>query len=266
MRLNPIKHKQRIISPNKPKHHMNKLALFSFIAVGSALNVQAFTDDFNRANVANTNDGALIGPGWVIGTATNEWNITDNTLHKNTDNSGGSGQTGNTAIWNTSFDMLNGGTITGEVAFNITAGVRGGIAFNIQDNDNLYMFRAQSNSTAWDIFKRESGGFTKLADGNASAAFDDGIFYTFSVTNTNALTNNINYSLTGSNITSINGTITDTTFTDGYGGFWAGNNNVNSDAYTYDNFSAIPEPGTYSIIGSLAVLGFVMIRRRQAGK
>ncbi|MGZ0656358.1 PEP-CTERM sorting domain-containing protein [Coraliomargarita sp. W4R72] len=56
-------------------------------------------------------------------------------------------------------------------------------------------------------------------------------------------------------------TITDSSsaYLGGYAGFTHAND---TGTYTFDNFSAIPEPSTYALIGGTLALAFVMTRRR----
>jgi hypothetical protein len=168
---------------------------------------------------------------WVNGNATQQWRISsEGTLIKNIFGTGGS--VAHAVLYNNGTTGVGGGSVSATLQFDpaATADVRGGIASNFQDQDNFYMRRIQNTTNEWDLFKRVGGSFTKLAGGTASANFGSSVTYTLSLTNTNTASDNLSYSISGSNITTISGNVTDTTFTTGYFGLYAGNSSNVADS------------------------------------
>lgn len=259
---------------------MKKLTLLfvstaTALAIASTAHAQLITDNFNRGPIPATgftttvssapfSAGGAAGT-WVNGTAGQEWRIsTGGQLIKNILTADGA--VAHSVLYNSGVTMNSGGTVTADMSFDsaVPATVRGGIAFNFVDANNFYFLRIQNGTAAWDLTERVGGSFNQLASGTASANFGGSNTYSFSVTNTNAGSNNITFSITGTNITAIGGTLTDTSFTTGFGGVYAGNNNAtpaNQEAYRWDNFSAIPEPTSAALLlGTIGVLA--LFRRR----
>ncbi|MGZ0656353.1 PEP-CTERM sorting domain-containing protein [Coraliomargarita sp. W4R72] len=230
----------------------------------------AFSDDFNRADVAASTDGSVIGANWVNGTTFNNWSIDDNTAIL-TPSSGGA----TSAFYNTSFTQsaIDGASSTIEADITLlNSGIWGGIAFNVQNSTDFYQFRLKSDTTAYQIIKVSGDGGTGarstaalLSTSNASTTFAVGTDYRLSVTSTVSGTSNImSFSITevgGSTIFNATTTVTDSTdaYLGGYGGLSNGND---GGTYVYDNFSAIPEPSTYALLAGSLALAVVTIRRR----
>jgi len=91
-----------------------------------------FEDDFNRANVASTSDGVLIGDGYVISAGTVQL-------------SGGSisGVTGssNALMYYNKIVLSHEFTVAADVSYALGSTRYAGVVFNYQDKDNYYFAR-----------------------------------------------------------------------------------------------------------------------------
>ncbi|MGZ0708283.1 PEP-CTERM sorting domain-containing protein [Coraliomargarita sp. W4R53] len=242
----------------------------SAIAIACTTTAQAFSDNFNRADVAATSDSSLIGPNWVNGATANTWAIDSNTAVL-TPSTGGA----TAAFYNTSFiqSATDGDSSTVEADISLAnANTWGGIAFNVQNNTDFYQFRIKANTSSYQLIKVSGDGGTGarstsalLNSSNATTTFAVNTAYHLSVTSTVSGTSNImNFSITavgGSTVFNQSTTVTDSTsaYLGGYAGLTNGNE---GGTYTFDNFSAIPEPSTYALLTGSLALAIVTIRRR----
>lgn len=140
--------------------------------------------------------------------------------------------------------MSDGGTISGATSIS-RANTRSGLAFNVQDSESFYQVRIQGETGNVQFFRSDNGSAANVVSTTlpASQVFSLNTFYTISVTNNNAATDNITYTISGPDITTYSNTVTDTTWTDGFGGFVAGNTSpTQGEIFQFDDFSATANP------------------------
>ncbi|MGZ0708286.1 hypothetical protein ACWPKO_08110 [Coraliomargarita sp. W4R53] len=249
----------------------------SVIAIASSTTAHAFSDNFNRADVTATSDGSAIGPNWVNGDSDNTWAITSNTAVLTPKNASGSANT-TSVFYNTSFTQSAvddaSSTIQADVSVS-GVGTWGGIAFNVQNSTDFYQFRFNAGASGYQLLKVSESDTVAgerqvsvlVSTSNASTTFAAGTSYTLSVTSTVSGTDNIiDFSITPvGGGTALNPTTTVTDSSSAYLGGYAGFTHANdTGAYTFDNFSAIPEASAYALLAGSLALGFVMVRRRRS--
>lgn len=231
-------------------------ALLGMVICGATTaSAVVFTDDFNRADVALTTNGASIGADYVIsnqGTGSAQFQITSNQLA-----TGGTSGPTNEILSYQGFQLQNTGA--GE-SFNLSLDVTTlnshsgsvlyGLAFNFTDANNWYAARISTGTSLG------TGNF-QLVQCVAGTVAQVAVVSNLSIATSSAYTMTIasnaagvfDYTLVGTSV-NINGTWTDASspMFDGYAGMYINNTNTNP---KFDNFSVttVPEPSTWALIG-----------------
>jgi len=234
--------------------------------------INQFTDDFNRANVANTTNGALIGTGYVITSVTGEGNFS---IDSNKVRAGGT--VGNQRVLSyQGFEAENTGGNSFAASIVLTLGVynqgiNSGLAFNFQDATNFYWARLVSQTAA------DAGNgvlqFGQMLDGTAtsftgvnvpSLNVETGVAYTLSVSSSTA--GAFTYGLTGGTL-NLSGSFSDNIggvdFSDGYVGLYQ---NVANGNTQFDDLSitVVPEPTTASLLILCGIAGGAFLYKRKS--
>ena len=248
-------------------------ALFFTVMAPAQLSAQiinSFTDDFNRANVANTSNGTLIGAGYLITSVTGEGNFSIDT---NKVRAGGA--VGNHRVLSyQGFEAENTGGRSFETSVEITLGVynqliNSGLAFNFQDANNFYYARLVSQTAAeagngiLQFGQIVAGTGTSFAGNITGLNVETGVAYTLTVSSSAA--GSFSYGLTGGTL-NLSGNFSDNVggidFSDGYVGLYQSISNGNTQ---FDNFSisVIPEPASAASVVILICLFAALIYRQR---
>jgi hypothetical protein len=235
------------------------------------------TDTFDGSTGYSTNAAVSIGGGWVNPyETTSQFRVAKKDGELSFD--APSGVDMNYLIYNTGVAMTagtagdgTGWTLTADVRTKID-GTYAGVAFNVQDQGNLYALRIKTNTQQAQVVKVVNGSISSVEAGSTSMVANTvaGQMYTFTISCDEAGT--IDYTITEKGSSTVLNRITSSTstvvFDGGYGGLylWHGESASNSPEAVYDNFSVevIPEPATAGLF-AFAGASVLLIRRITAG-
>lgn len=243
-------------------------ALLGMVICGATTaSAVVFTDDFNRANVALTTNGASIGTNYVISSRTGsaQFQITSNQLASGGTTAGDSilsyqgfqlQNTGAGESFNLSLDLTTLSTQSSTLLY--------GLAFNFTDANNWYAARISTGASAgtgnFQLVQCVAGTVTAVSNiSNLSIALSS--VYTMTISSSSAGV--FGYTLNGSSV-NISGTWTDATspMFDGYAGIYVSGANAGP---KFDNLSitTVPEPSTWALIGLGSTFMLWNLRRRR---
>jgi len=258
------------------KLHLSAIALLVIGMAPVQLRAQitnSFTDNFNRANVAYTTNGSLIGAGYVITSVTGEGNfsITNNTVLTG-------GVAGNHRVLSyQGFEVENtgGNSFAASIVLTLGAynqGINSGLAYNFQDASNFYWARLVSQTAAnagngvlqfGQIVAGTSTSFTGV--NVTSLNVETGVAYTLSVSSSTA--GSFTYGLTGGTL-NLNGSFSDNIggvdFTNGYIGLYQNVANSNTQFDDFSVVTVVPEPTTASLLILCGIVGGAFLYKRKS--
>ena len=252
------------IPKERVKMKKSILAMSLLFAVAAASRATTITDDFNRANTAQSTDTSLIGPNWKqsAGSA-NQWLISGNILHARP-------YVNPAIMYNDALQTVSGGGTNFTLSLDVSAKVPtawAGVAFNYQDEGNFYYLRIKEGTSQYQLIASVAGNQTAVVlvnKSDASTTFDEDAFYTMTITSDTA--HDFDFTITevgSSTVLNPTATIIDSgnNFIGGYAGLYtpaAGGHNAK-----FDNFSleVIPEPATLGLMGLVGAAA-IFIRKR----
>jgi autotransporter-associated beta strand protein len=205
-------------------------------------------DDFNRPNVAYTNNGGKLGWYWQAkGTGT--WSLKDHEIYVN--NADASLQNNDQILYHTRVSLQPGNWSASVDVRDETSTRRVGMAFMVGANGvNFYQIRLKFGSQEVQVIENGASGVQQTiysSSTSSSEVFNPGKYYTISVWSTAAGQINWTVNNAGSNVnwtsrrTSAanqvaSGSFTDTTYTSGYAGVIKSVGDGVSDVARFDNF------------------------------
>jgi len=259
------------------KLHLPAIALLVIGMAPVQLRAQitnSFTDNFNRANVANTTNGALIGTGYVITSVTGEGNFS---IDSNKVRAGGTA--GNHRILSyQGFEAENTGGNSFAASIVLTLGVYNqtinpGLAFNFQDASNFYYARVASQTAAGagngilQFGQIVGGTATSFTGVNVTGLnIETAIAYTLTIGSSAA--GSFTYGLTGGTL-NLSGSFSDNIggvdFSDGYVGLYQNISNGNTQ---FDDLSinVVPEPTTVSLLILSGIVAGAFLRKTRLAR
>jgi hypothetical protein len=192
-------------------------------------------DDFNRPNLAYTNDGGKIGWYWQASGA-GHWSIKDHQLY--VDNADPSLQEDDQTLYQTRVSLQPGDWSASVDVRNETTNGYVGMAFMVQPGGtSFYQIRLRSGSRQVQVLKNSPGG-TVVIDSNdesSSEIFDTASFHTISVSSTSAHQYDWNIANAAGNPLAA-GSFTDTSYASGHAGVVKSAGDGNVDIARFDNF------------------------------
>jgi hypothetical protein len=256
------------------KLHLPAIALLVIGMAPVQLRAQitnSFTDNFNRANVANTTNGSLIGAGYVITSVTGVGNFS---IDSNKVRAGG--DTGNHRVLSyQGFEAENTGGNSFAASIVLTLGVynqtiNSGLAFNFQNANNFYYARLVSQTAAnagngiLQFGQIVAGTGASFTNANVTSLnVETGVAYTLSVSSSTA--GSFTYGLTGGTL-NLNGSFSDNAeggdFSNGYVGLYQSIANGNTQ---FDDLAitVVPEPTTASLLILCGIVGGAFLYKRK---
>lgn len=258
------------------KENIKKTLAGLFLLVCGSGWAAVITDTFDGSTSYSTNAAVAVGGGWVNPYETTSAFRVANKLGELSFDAP-SGIDMNYMIYNT--DLATGaGTLEDGVGWTLTADVRtkiagtyAGVAFNVQDQDNLYALRIKTGTTQAQVVKVVNGSVSNVESGSTSMTANSvaGQIYTFTISCDESGT--FDYTITEKDSSTVLNQITSSTstvvFDGGFGGLylWHGELAGNSPEAVYDNFNleVIPEPATISLLGVSALVMFLLRRVRR---
>jgi hypothetical protein len=257
------------------KLHLSAIALLVIGMAPVQLRAQitnSFTDNFNRANVANTTNGALIGAGYVI---TSVSGAAEFSIQSNTARTGGAAAT-NRVLSYQGFQAENTGGNSFTSSIVLTLGVYNqsinpGLAFNFQDANNFYYARIASQTTATttngilQFGQIVAGTGTSFTGVNVTGLnIETNVAYTLTIGSTNA--GSFTYGLTGGSL-NLSGSFTDNIggvdFTNGYVGLYQIIGSANTQFDDFSVVTVVPEPTTASLLILCGIVGGAFLYKRK---
>lgn len=250
---------------------MKKIMAIVAVMVGSQISqASLFTDNFDRANTSNSQDGSTIGTNYVSsganGTAA-AWKINSNQLAPMV--SGIGSESGVLSYQNPAYALSGSFTVSADVTTGGTMGssVVSGLALNYKDQDNFYALAFGINLSGTGqvyLYKFNNAGTTKTTVGTSAltsaGAVSISSSYLLTATSTAAGVFNYTLATADGSTTLLSGTFTDSSspITGGYAGLYA----LAGASSTFDNFSVsvIPEPATVGLF-SISMLTVLVARR-----
>ena len=227
------------------------------IGASSAWAGPIFSDDFfsNGGTTGYDTTGAIVGPGWTTSVGNIGARLYGDRLRFH------SSATGQRALYNTNADTGSDFTMSLDLR-HLASQKWAGLAFHVQDESNFYYLRTRGNGTANVQFGKIVGGTdTLLLNSSASTPIvNGGSYYTFTAKSVGGeYSFNIEDSV-GTVIFDRTYTGSDTTFTSGFAGVYAGDITSSPDI-EFDNLNVVPEPATFGLMG-LAGVAVLFARRR----
>jgi hypothetical protein len=233
--------------------------------------INQFTDNFDRADVALTTNGSLIGPDYVITSNTGDgfFGIENNQLRT------GTASGANRVLSYQGFEAENTGGKSFTASIQITLGVYNaghnpGLVFNFQDANNFYYARIASQTTATttngilQFGQFVAGTVTSFTGVNVTTLnLETNIAYTLSIASSTA--GSFTYGLTGGTL-NLSGSFSDNVggvdFSDGYVGIYQ---NTANGSTRWDNLSieVVPEPSTASLLILCGIVGGAFLYKRK---
>ena len=146
-----------------------------------AVQAVTVTDDFDRSGFYST-DGSVIGAFWNNSDDMDQWKIVGDKLYLKINSDPA-------ILYHTAMQTVGGDAglfVSADVAANVSNGWAG-MVFNYQNPSNYYMLRVKEGSAQYQLNSVVNGASSGLVFGaDATLSFSLGLFYTLTVTSTNA--------------------------------------------------------------------------------
>ncbi len=191
-------------------------------------------DDFNRPNVAYSNDGAKLGWYWQASGAGN-WSLTTHEILAN--NSSSSLQQSDQTLYHTRVSLIPGAWSASVDVRSDTSNRWLGFVFMVgAAGMDHYQIRLKSGSNEVQVLQRGSGGSQNISLGNVSTeTFATGKFYKISAWST--VVNQTNWNVKNpAGVIVASGSFIDSTYTTGYAGIIKSAGDPSADSCRFDNF------------------------------
>jgi outer membrane lipoprotein-sorting protein len=198
---------------------MTKLAVIIGVALKAATVWSiVITDDFNRADQGLTSDGAQISANGENSSTLSKWGISHGWLISET-----VGPAAQPVLSNAALSMVSGNgtnfTLTLDV-MDLSGDAWAGVAFNYQDEKNVYWFRLKTGANNLSLVRFVGGFVERIAEGAITSDVALDTEHTLTVSSPEAFTFDYEIKETATGEVLVTGSATDanSSFTGGYAG------------------------------------------------